>query len=175
LGRKLLKNAFAKGYDSISRVISVECAFDIKITENVSIKGFIDKVTEIDENTIELTDYKSGAPFSIEACQSEYQPYFYKIAAKTLFPQYKNHIFSFHFLKNKKTITVDITNKDLKKFRKYIIEKGMEMLKLTEETATHNRSWKCERFCKAKDPNFELGYMGCPAFYSKSGEYLYRK
>lgn len=175
LGVKLVYTSFIKGYDRTSKVLDVEKRFEIPITEHVSIKGFIDKVIEIDKDTIELIDFKSGQPKNEIACQEEYQPYFYKIAAKILYPNYKYHIFSFHFLKNRKIITVDKSQEELDQFLKFIVAQGIAMLKITKENATCTKSFKCTRFCQARLPMPEHGYTGCPAFFDKNSEPLYKQ
>ncbi len=170
---KLMLDTFTKGYDIHCPVVAVEQEFHIKVSDKVYLKGFIDKIVEIDEETLETVDYKSGVPFNEEKCQTEFQPYFYKIAAQKLFPKYKNHIFSFHFLKNKKIITVVKTQDELDRFLKYIISQGILMLTITEETAIVTKSWSCQHMCAFKDPKPELGHMGCPAFYDKQGKSLW--
>lgn len=174
LGEKLVYDAFTKGYDATSKVLAVEKRFEIKVSNNIYIKGFIDKVVEVDKDTIELIDYKSGVPFNAEKCDAEFQPFFYKIAAKVLYPQYKTHLFSFHFLKNRKTITVDKTELELKGFLKFIISQGIAMLNISEKNAKPTRSFKCMVMCNARVPNPEKNYMGCPAFYDKNGKSLFK-
>jgi len=169
LGEQLLINAFCSGYDIKSKVLDVEKDFHIQVSENVYIKGFIDKILELDDNTLELIDYKSGAPFNDEKCNSEFQPFFYKLAAQKLFPKYKNFLFSFHFLKNKKIITVSKDNEELARFLNFIIAQGILMLNFDLKDANCNTGWHC-KWCKFKEPNPELNYTGCPAYFDKNGE-----
>lgn len=173
LGLKLTINALKFGYNPNSKCINVEKEFVIPVSENVNIKGFIDKVSELDKDTIELTDYKSGAPYSYEKCGEELQPYFYKIAAQHLYKNYKNVLFNFHFLKNKKIVPVVKTEEELIKYLKFIISQGKEMLKFTEKDAITNKTWSCD-WCKFKKPNKDLKYTGCPAFYDKEGKSLFK-
>lgn len=175
LGLKLLVDAFCRGYDIDLKVLDVEKKFDIQVSENVSIKGFIDKVCELSEDTLELVDYKSGVPYSVDKCETEeFQPFLYKIAVKTLYPKYKHSLFNFHFLKNKKTVSVLKTDEELDEFLKFAITQGILMLKLTEKDATTTKSFKCGTMCSFKEPNKALGYMGCPAYYNKDGESIYK-
>lgn len=175
LGLKLLVDAFCRGYDVDLKVLDVEKKFDIQVSENISIKGFIDKVCELSEDTLELVDYKSGVPYSVDKCnEEEFQPFLYKIAVKTLYPKYKYSLFNFHFLKNKKTVSVLKTDEQLDEFLKFSITQGILMLKLTEKDATCTKSFKCNTMCSFKEPNQALGYSGCPAFYDKNGESIYK-
>lgn len=170
LGRKLILDAFRTGFDIKNKIIGVEKEFSIRVADDVFIKGFIDLVVELSTDTIELTDYKSGVPYNEEKCQDEYQPFFYKIAAKILYPGYKNYLFNFHFLKNRKTITVDKTEQELSDFLKEIIVEGRKMLQISKENAITKRTWKCKNMCAFKHPNKEMNYMGCREFYDKNGK-----
>jgi hypothetical protein len=168
LGKELMLDAFTKGYDIHYPVVAVEDYFEIPLTENVGIRGSIDKIIDLGgtfKGACEAKDYKSGQPFTVEKCKDEYQPYFYAIAIKNKYP-YKIVLFSFHFLKNHKTVHVDIDDKYLETFkREVIIKEGEAMAKLTEKTATPNKSWLCS-CCKFKEPNKNLNYGGCPLYYT---------
>jgi ATP-dependent exoDNAse (exonuclease V) beta subunit len=178
MGKSLIINAFIQGYDHDLKVIGTEINFKLLIAENnhfrVYINGFIDRVCEKNSEIAILTDYKTGRPFSENDCKNEYQPYFYKIAFKKNFPNYKYSIFNFHFLKNKKIITVPKTDEELEAFKNFIITQAKIMLNFSEKDASCNRTWLCN-YCAFQKPNKELKYSGCPAFFDKDGNSLYKK
>jgi RecB family exonuclease len=76
MGRDLMLSTFQMGYQPHTKVLAVEKLFEIPVTDKVWIKGYIDRVCELDKDTIELTDYKSGQPFNQEKCEAEFQPFF---------------------------------------------------------------------------------------------------
>lgn len=169
LGKELMLDAFLMGYDVNYPTVAVEDYFEIKLTENVGIRGYIDRIIDLGPkfpDSCEAKDYKSGQPFPVEKCKDEYQPYFYAIAIKSKY-KYKNVLFSFHFLKNHKTVHVDIDDAYLEEFKNnVIIKQGEAMSKITKETATCNKTWLCN-YCKFKEPNKDLNYSGCPLYYNK--------
>lgn len=170
LARELMLDAFLMGFDVNYPVVAVEEYFEILISEHVGIRGYIDKIIDISDlmpSTCEAKDYKTGAPFPVEKCKEEFQPYFYVMAIKHKY-DYKNVLFSFHFLKNHKTVHVDVSDEQLDKFKNKVIAEGLRIKKLLKnpETAVPNKNWKCDKFCAAKNPNKELGYKGCPLFYT---------
>lgn len=176
LGTDLMLDAFLRGYDVNYPVLAVEQEFKILLSENVGIRGYIDKIIDLGDVQVgacEAKDYKTGMPFSPDECKKKYQPYFYTIAIKKLF-KFEYILFSFHFLKNHKTIHVDISEEELKTFKRYIIAKGIEMKNLKKETATCTKNWKCAKFCAFKNPNKELNYGGCPLYYNEDGSYKYQ-
>ncbi len=180
LGLDLMLDAFIKGYDVHYPVVGVEDYFEIKITEHIGIRGYIDRVIDISNlhpNTCEAKDYKSGVPFAVEKCKEEFQPYFYVMAIKTLYPQFKHVLFSFHFLKNHKTVHVDVTDEDLEEYKNKIVAAGIRIKKIMKDSsiAVPTKNWKCNTVCNAKHPNKEFGYTGCPLFYNERGEYRFKK
>lgn len=174
VGVKLAVDSFYKGFDINSKVLEVEKEFLLPLENGIFLKGFIDRVSEISEDTIELTDYKSGVPYNELKCQEEIQPFIYKIAAKILWPKYKNILFNFYFLKNKKIIHVNKTDRELEVFRKGLLEDSVKMLNFTPEKAIPSKGWWCKAICQFREPNKEKLYSGCPAFFDKNGKPLYK-
>jgi len=173
LGETLLLKTFCHGFCEHKKIIDIERGFEIPVSPNVSITGFIDRVQEIDENTIELEDYKSGRPYSPNDCESSTQPFFYLIAAKTLYPKHKNVIFTFHFLSNKKSYTISPkTQQELKNFKGFIVSQGMAMKVFDASMKKPTRSWIC-KFCSFKSPQLDYNYSGCSAFYDAEGQSIY--
>lgn len=177
LAHELTLDAFLLGFDVNYPVVAVEDYFEIKISEHVGIRGYIDKIIDVSDlapSTCEAKDYKTGQPFPVDKCKEEFQPYFYVMAIKHKY-DYKNVLFSFHFLKNHKTVHVDVSDEQLDKFKNKVIAEGLRIKKLLKnpETAVPTKNWKCDKFCNAKVPNQELGYKGCPLYY-KDGKPLFR-
>lgn len=172
IGNNLIHNAFCKGYDSTHEVLAVEHYFRHQIGKGIYIKGYIDKILKINDTTLEMVDYKSGQPFNFEDANKKFQPFMYKMAAKVDFPKYKNFLFNFHFLKNKKIVPVDVLDARVERFKEFVITNGKKMMSFTQKDASAKKSWKCG-FCAFRKPNETVKYMGCPAFYDKKGKELY--
>ncbi|MCK5610083.1 PD-(D/E)XK nuclease family protein [Candidatus Pacearchaeota archaeon] len=69
--------------------------------------GLMDLTTELDEDTIEIFDYKTGRfKMSYPDCLTDIQLMMYYYAAKRLYPEYKNHMITIYYLcGGKKQIT----------------------------------------------------------------------
>jgi len=89
-----------------SKIIATEqeFLFDIEIDkEKYSIKGFIDLVLEVDDETVEVVDYKTGRhKMSPSAAEKDAQLMLYYLAAKLLYPEKKNHLVTIFYLHEKK-------------------------------------------------------------------------
>ncbi len=99
LGEFLLRD-----YVSVStpttKVIGLEIPFQLFLDNGVPVKGFIDRIDEIDKDTLLIIDYKTGysQPLTPDGLQSDIQVGIYNLAAKILYPQYKNIIVSLNYL-----------------------------------------------------------------------------
>lgn len=108
------------------RVIGVEQQFDIVTPEGVRIYGFIDKVTEVDGNTIKITDYKtSNMPMTHEEARLDEQLSMYDLAVRIMYPQYDKRILELRYLKeedpDKKSVKSWRSDIESANFRKQIL------------------------------------------------------
>lgn len=86
-----------------------------------AVRGFIDLVNEIDEDTIEIIDYKTGSrkdfytqqPIDEALLMREVQPRLYHLAAYFLYPQYKNILITFYYTNSGGPITIALSQDDL--------------------------------------------------------------
>jgi len=86
------------------KILGVEAKFDIDLGETdihgnpMRMYGFIDLVTELDEETVEIIDHKFGAwKPSFGEFVNDLQVKMYSVAARELFPGYKNYILTFDY------------------------------------------------------------------------------
>ncbi len=97
------------------KIIDVENKFTIYVEdsgEKIPIVGIKDLVTEFDENTLEIFDYKTGNYIqSYKDCQKDPQPLIYHLAARDKYPKYKNIIVTFWYLK-KGPVSLSFSSKD---------------------------------------------------------------
>jgi hypothetical protein len=115
-----------------------------------AIRGFIDLVREIDQDTVEIIDWKTGqrmdfysrTPIGAQSLIRSIQPRIYHLAVTELFPQYRDVILTFHYMLDGGPITISLSQDDIPEtlsmlwaFMKAV--QGDNILR-------RNRSWKCK-------------------------------
>ena len=146
--------------------------FDYKLPDGkivkgqLAIKGTIDLVTTIDENTIEVIDWKTGRRLdwatgeekTYEKLCSDPQLLLYNYAISKLFPEYKQAIMSIFFIKDGGPFSMCFDQSDQKKFLEMLKQRFEEIQQNnTPKPISGDRSnWKCTKlchFCKNDWPN----------------------
>jgi hypothetical protein len=79
------------------KIIATEDKFEIDFVapdgHKVKLNGLIDMVIELDEDTVEIVDYKTGRfKMSYNAAEKDIQLRLYYLAVRRKYPQYKNHM-----------------------------------------------------------------------------------
>ena len=116
------------------------------------LSGVIDMISEVDDDTIMITDWKTGAQsdiFTGEKIDEDYllkspQPRIYNLAASYLWPQYKNILVTFYYTEHAGPLTISFDEEDVA-LTLASVWKFFSKVKKTE-TITRNRSWRC-KFC----------------------------
>jgi len=91
-----------------------EFRFDIMDGENgYTVNGIIDLVLDIDEDTIEIVDYKTGRhKLSYSAAEKDIQLMLYYLAARKMYPHKKHHMVTIFYVNGgKKQITLAFSEK----------------------------------------------------------------
>ena len=174
------------------KIVAAETHFDFEIDRDwanykfnyegkelegkLAIKGTIDLVTEVNENTLEVIDWKTGARKNwgtgeiktYKKLQDDIQLRMYHYALSKLYPQYKTILVSIYFInpfyhRETKTnvpaglFTIAFSKHDLKTFEDRLRVKFQQ---IRESQRPHlNTSWKCKSFChfgKTKYPGSNL-------------------
>jgi len=127
-------------------------AFLTRLGKQLFQKGFIDLVHEIDEDTIEIVDWKTGEqkdfhtgePIDFDYLIRSIQPRLYHMAALVAFPQYKNVIVTFYYTKGDGPISFALDEQHILP----TIETCLKFKDTVEADTVikRNRSWKC-RMC----------------------------
>lgn len=91
----------------------IEKPFNIKIGGYI-VKGAIDRVDYLDDGTVEILDYKTGAPKDKLVFEDKRQLLLYKIAAEEALGL-KVSLLSFYYLENNSKISFKARDKDLEK------------------------------------------------------------
>ena len=125
-----------------------------------SIKGTMDLVTKIDDDTLEVVDYKSGKcldwnnmkPKDFTSLTRDAQLILYFYAARKLFPQYKTIMMTIFFIRDGGAYTLPY-DESHERYAELMLRQNFEKIQATMKPALLNPSknkndWlKCNRFC----------------------------
>lgn len=153
-GLRLLK-AYATAHPEVdyASVLAVEQEFRLPV-DRFEVLGYIDRVDRIDDETVEVVDYKSNRLlFSREEVDRDLQLSIYAMAARTLWPWAKNIRLSFYMLRHAMRLETSRSREDLDAARQYVAALGHQMETATEFPARLNAN------CAYCDHQ-----VGCPAF-----------
>lgn len=172
--------AWSKGmFDPRNRdVLYPEPHFDITIDEpwaefegkdtdgkpvkgKLSIKGTIDLVTTVDDDTIEVIDWKTGqrknwatgAVKDLDALAKDPQLLLYFYAISHMFPQYKNAIMTIFFVRDGGPFSLCFDTSDHDRFLDMLRKRFETIKNSTNPTVLPYRdhatkpNWKCSRLC----------------------------
>lgn len=162
---KLVKQTI-HGEDTVlnRKIIGAEVEFN-KHYEGFKVRGFMDLVTEIDEETLEVRDYKTGTyTKKTEEAFRDLQMRIYSLIAKELFPQYKYVLMTLDYLR-KQPVTVIFGPEDDEKTREFLQD---AYKKISEaKNPPRKKSFKC---------NWCVGYDKCgkirESFLDENGEFV---
>lgn len=155
-------------------VIEPEPHFDIPIEEDwakfeykmpdgkiiqgqLAIKGTIDLVTKVDDDTIEVIDWKTGRRLdwatgeekTYEKLCSDPQLLLYNYAISKLFPEYKQAIMSIFFIKDGGPFSMCFDKSDQKNFLEMLRARFQEIQKndAPRPISSDRSNWKCTKLC----------------------------
>jgi ATP-dependent helicase/DNAse subunit B len=156
---KIIEDEFYNPYNL--KIIDAERWFEIELpgpewevkkdgkTKQLAVRGYMDLIHELNENTIEIVDYKTGlrsSPFDpttmdFYGLTKKLQAKIYFMASKILLPQYKNCIVTFYYTGDGPT-TIGLSDEELPQILSQLFSifqqiKGDSLIK-------RNRSWKCK-------------------------------
>lgn len=151
-------------------IVAPEQAFDITINEPwamysyqtadgtnleglLSIKGTIDQISRIDDNTYMVLDWKTGRRWNwakdkektYEALQSDHQLMMYYYACQCIYPDIDNFVMCIYFINDGGPFNVCFSREDLPRIER-MLQKKFEDIRDTG-IPMRNRSWKCRSFC----------------------------
>lgn len=129
------------------KLIGIELEFDQVTAEGVRIYGFIDKVTEIDVNTIKVTDYKTSKnPMSYDDSRLDPQLAMYDLAINTMFPQYNNILLEFKYLRTGDSVVITKSPIERHNFRRQLMAVDKAIKEFTT-TITQAPDGNLNEFC----------------------------
>jgi len=173
-------------------IVDVEKGFDITIEKPwamynyqmpdgtpvegfLAIKGTIDQISRIDDETILILDWKTGRRWdwakdtekTFEHLQNDHQLMMYYYAAHILYPDVKHIMVTIYFINDGGPFSVIFSKEDIPRIER-MLQKKFEDIKNTEIPA-RNRSWKCGKFCHYGTNTFK-GTTIVPMIEKRFGE-----
>lgn len=157
---------YIQRYDKLLRsrkILGIEKAFNLNFGKDVNGKdiistGFIDLVTELDSDTIEIIDHKFGSWVpSFEEFSDDIQVKLYALVAKEVFPEYKEYIITFDYV-SKNPLSIAFTPSENEETKQDIVAKWNQIASPQNVTRTiidgngkdPTTSWKCKAMCDVK-------------------------
>jgi hypothetical protein len=163
---ELLKSEYTPIRDN---TISAEVSFDQEINDAdfslnrdndnnikyLKVRGRIDRVDKIDDQTVEIIDYKTGSRVDWDSKErnkkdslslyNDIQPRMYHLAAKSIYPWAKNFLITFIYIVDGGPITIPFCDYDID-FTKEILRKKLKNIK-NDDNPDRNITWKCKSLC----------------------------
>jgi hypothetical protein len=149
-----------------------------RLEGKLAIKGTVDLVTKLDENTLEYIDWKtgmrkdwaSGKPKEWTDLRDDPQMRMYHYALTKLYPNVKNIIVTVVFIQDGGPFTLDFGKEDLPKTEQMLRER-FELVRDCERPTRiiHDRQhkWKCARLCHFGKTKTENGRTICDHIHAE--------
>lgn len=152
-------------------VINKPWAYYKYVTKNenlegyLALKGTIDLITKVDDNTIEIIDWKTGRRLdwatgeekTLAKLQNDPQLRLYHYAVSQLYPKIEHIIFTINFINDGGAFSVCYDKADLPKTEDMIRIK-FDTIKNTKVPQL-NKSWKCNKLCHFGKTTFENSHI----------------
>jgi hypothetical protein len=134
---------------------------DGKIEGNLGIKGTIDLITQIQDDTLEIIDWKTGRRLdwatgeekTLAKLEKDPQLRMYHYAVSILYPHIQHIIVSINFINDGGAFSVCFDKSDIPETEKMLREK-FEVIKSTQKPRL-NKTWKCNKLCHFGKTSFD--------------------
>lgn len=137
------------GFDT-GKIITIEDSFRVMTPDGVTVIGAMDRVVELDEDTILIMDYKTSKyHLTQDELKSDVQLSMYDLVGSIKFPNYKRIVLSLDYLRDEPVYTYR-TIKERQTFSKYLTSVYSEMLKMEEKDAKASLNDMCN-WCDYRD------------------------
>lgn len=131
------------------------------LTGNLALKGTIDLITLVNDDTIEIIDWKTGRRLdwatgeekTQEKLEKDPQLRIYHYAIKHLYPHIKHIMFSIYFINDGGPFTICFHDSDLGETENMLRAK-FEAIKSARKPRL-NKSWMCSKLCHFGKTTFE--------------------
>jgi len=150
-GRDFIKLFYDENKDRELATLALEKGFNIKLAKEYTIRGFIDRLDLLPDQTVELIDYKTGKPKDKLTLEEKTQLLLYQLACQNL-PEitagHKVSKLTFYYIDNNSQLSFLGTDKELSKVEAEFGE-AIEAIK-TSKFEAQPEMHKCG-FCDFKD------------------------
>lgn len=141
-------------------IIDVEPYFDIKINDDLFIKGTIDLVVRVAPGIYEVIDWKTGARMwdwakdeAKLSFQHDPQLMLYHYSVTNMYEEARQVLCTIYYMRVGPPETVAFGPEDLKEIESLLTRRQKEIQGC--DMPCQNRSWKCRSFCDAGKTTFE--------------------
>jgi hypothetical protein len=139
-------NPLEAGNKIIDDGIEHKFEFDVPGTP-ARVKGFIDLLVELDEDTLEVLDWKTGSwTLSYKDARQDPQVLIYYLAARHLFPQYKFVLVTLDYLR-RKPVTLPLDDKCIAGTKRSLTKYWRLIKNNNDPKRWETPIWVCDRFC----------------------------
>jgi hypothetical protein len=146
------------------------------LSGNLALKGTIDLITRIDDNTLEVIDWKTGKRLDWATgqektqakLQNDPQLMIYHYAISKLFPQYDHIIITIYFINDGGPFSILFDKKDLARTEEMLRQK-FEQIKKNKKPRLH-KTWMCSKLCHFGKTTFENDQKILPIIEYRDGQ-----
>jgi hypothetical protein len=133
-----------------------------KISGNLAIKGTIDLITQIDDTTLEIIDWKTGRRLNWATGEEKTQAKLeddpqlklYHYAVHRLFPEFKHIIVTINFINDGGPFSICFDNEDNAAKTEYMLKEKFIHIQKTQRPRL-KKSWMCSKLCHFGKNTFE--------------------
>lgn len=134
---------------------------DGKLSGKLGVKGTIDLITDVGNNTLEVIDWKTGRRLDWSSgkekthakLETDPQLMIYHYAVSKLFPQYDHIIVTIYFINDGGPFSILFDKTSLSKTEEMLRQK-FEIIKKTKKPRL-NKTWMCSKLCHFGKTTFE--------------------
>ncbi len=124
-----------------------------KLEGHLALKGTIDLITKVNDNTLEIVDWKTGRRLdwatgqekTQEKLQNDPQLMIYHYAISQLYPQYDHVMVTIYFINDGGPFSILFDKSDLSRTES-MLQKKFEVIKQTRQPRL-NKTWMCSKLC----------------------------
>lgn len=141
--------------------------------KHLGVSGKIDRIDQLNPETLEIIDYKTGTRDIIgskdkrkkdsEYLHGEIQPRLYHMAATQLYPHIKNFLVTFVYLADGGPVTVPFSQRDIAD-TKDMVFKRFKTIEANDDPIKNKTDWRCKYMC----PHFKTG--NCEAVWAEKDQ-----
>jgi hypothetical protein len=147
-----------------------------KLEGSLALKGTIDLITKVNDNTLEIVDWKTGRRLdwatgqekTQEKLQNDPQLMIYHYAISQLYSQYDHVIVTIYFINDGGPFSILFDKSDLARTEQ-MLQKKFEVIKQTRQPRL-NKTWMCSKLCHFGKTDFQDSNKVLPIIEYRDGQ-----